>query len=98
MIHSIRLSYVELLELCQLADFCWQGRELVAGDLNARDTGQIKIDEPRVPHEEPIEIGQHTELGRKRRELVAVDLKQHGFWSDHDLIASKIAPRAARAS
>jgi hypothetical protein len=28
---------MELLELSQLADFCWQRRELVVADLNARD-------------------------------------------------------------
>jgi hypothetical protein len=53
--------------------------------------GQIKIHLPRVPHVKLLEIGQQTELGGKRRQLVAVDLKHHGFWSDHDPIASTIA-------
>jgi len=39
--------------------------------------GQIKIHLHRVPHVERYEIGEQTELGRKRRELVALDLKQH---------------------
>jgi len=38
--------------------------------------GQIKIHLPRVPHVKRVEIGQQTELRRKRRELVAGDLKQ----------------------
>ncbi len=97
MIHSIRLSHVELLELSQLADFFWQRRELVGADLKARDTSQTEIDEPRVPHVEPLEIGQQTKLGRKRSELVVEDLKQHGFRSDHDPIASTISHRASRA-
>jgi hypothetical protein len=75
MIQSIRLSHVEPLELCELAHFCCQRRELVVADLNARDTSQTKIDEPRVPHVEHPEIAQQTELGRKRLELVVEDLK-----------------------
>ncbi len=41
-----------------------------------------------MPHVELLQIGQQTEVGRKRRELVLADLKQRGFWSDHDRIAS----------
>jgi len=37
---------------------------------------------PRVPHVETLQIGQQTELGRKRRELVAGDLKTTCLWSD----------------
>jgi hypothetical protein len=37
--HSIRMSHVEPLELCQFADFCWQRRELIAADLKAGDVG-----------------------------------------------------------
>jgi hypothetical protein len=74
-IHSIRFSHVEMLEQCQLADFRWQRRELIAADLKARDGGEIKIRLPRLPHVERLEIGQQTELRRKRRKLVAVDLK-----------------------
>jgi hypothetical protein len=48
---------------------------------------------PRVPHVEPLEIGQQTELARKRREQVEADLKQHGFWSVHDPIASVMINR-----
>jgi hypothetical protein len=59
--------------------------------------GQITIESLRQSHGKLLEIGQQTELGRKRLELVAVDLKQNGFWSDHDPIASTIAQRASRA-
>jgi hypothetical protein len=59
---------------------------------------KIKIHLPRVPHVEKLQIGKQTELGRKRHELVVGDLKQHGFWSGHDPIASAIAHRAPRAS
>jgi hypothetical protein len=39
------------------------------------------------PHVERLDIGQQTELGRKRRELVVGDLKeQRDAWSDHDPI------------
>jgi hypothetical protein len=81
-IHSIRISHQERLELSQLADFCWQRRELVVADLKARDGGQIKTHLPRVPHVETLQIGQQTELGRKRRELVVEDLKTTCLWSD----------------
>jgi hypothetical protein len=93
--HSIRVSHVELLELCQLADFSWQRRELVVGELKARDTGQIMIHLPLVPHVEFLQIGQQTELGRKRCELVAVDLEQ--TITIQSLPATTIAHRAARA-
>jgi hypothetical protein len=76
MIHSIRISHRELLELSQLADFSWERRQLVVADLKARDAWSVKIHLPRVPHVEPLEIGQQTELGRKRLELIAADLKQ----------------------
>ncbi len=66
---------MEQLELSQLADFCWQRSELVVVDLKARDMSEIKIDEPRLPHVEPLQFGQQTELRRKRRELVVGDLK-----------------------
>jgi hypothetical protein len=85
------ISHVEPLELCQLADFRWQRRELVVGDLEAREGGQIKIHPLRSPHVETLQIGQQTELGRKRRELVADDLKTTCLWSDHDPIASTVA-------
>jgi hypothetical protein len=90
-IQSIRISHVELLDLSQLADFCWQGRELVVGGLKACDTSQIKIQLPRMPHEEYLQIGQQAELGRKRRELVAPDLKTTRLLvRDHDPIASTV--------
>jgi hypothetical protein len=38
--------------------------------------GQIKIHLPRLPHVERLQTGQQTKLGRKRCELVPVDLKQ----------------------
>jgi hypothetical protein len=60
----------------------------VGADLKARGTGQIKIDEPRLPHIERRQIGQQKELGRKRLELVAIDLKTTRHWSDHDPIDS----------
>jgi hypothetical protein len=75
MIQSIRISYSEPLELCQLADFRWQRRELVVFGLKRRDMGQIMIQLARVPHVEPLQIGQQKELGRKRRELVVGGLK-----------------------
>jgi hypothetical protein len=50
---------------------------VVDADLKARDTSQITIHLPRVPHMELLEIGQQTEFGRKRRELVAADLKHN---------------------
>jgi hypothetical protein len=72
---QFRGSYVEPLELCELADFRWQRSELVEADLKARDTSQINIvDEPRVPHVENLQIGQQKEFRRKRRDLVFVDL------------------------
>jgi len=81
-IRSIQISHVERLELGQLADFRWQRRELVVGDLEARDMGQIKIHLPRMPHVDNLQIGQQTKLGRKRRELVAVDLRTTCMWLD----------------
>jgi hypothetical protein len=74
-IHSVRISYSEPHELSQLADFCWERREPVLVDLRAR--GQLKIQLHLVPHVELLQIGQQTELGRKRRELVAPDLKNN---------------------
>jgi hypothetical protein len=38
---------------------------------------QIKIHLPRVPHNETLQIGQQTELRRKRLELVDADLKNN---------------------
>jgi hypothetical protein len=90
-IHSIRISHVERLEPCQLADFRWQRRELVVADLKARHGGQIKIHLPRVPHVETLQIGQQTELGRKRRELVVEDLKNNVPVVRSRQIASTIA-------
>jgi hypothetical protein len=37
-----------------------------------------------LPHVEPLQIGQQTEFGRKRLELVLADLKHRGFGSDQD--------------
>jgi len=74
-IHSIRIRYCEPLEPCQLADFRWQRRELIVAGLKARDDNQIMILLPQEPHFELLQTGQQTELGRKRRELVAGDLK-----------------------
>jgi hypothetical protein len=47
------------------------------------DQIKIHLPRPRVPYVELLQIGQQTEFGRKRLELVVDDLKQHGFWSDH---------------
>jgi hypothetical protein len=34
---------------------------------------------PRLPHVEPLQIGQQTEFGRKRCEVVDIDLQQQDF-------------------
>jgi hypothetical protein len=66
----------------------------VAG-LKARDESDPRLMSIEcLPHVETLQIGQQTELGRKRLELVSVDLKQRGFWSNHDPIASTITHRA----
>ncbi len=71
-----RESHIELLERCQLADFCWQRRELVVVDLKTRKcVVRSAIYLPQMPHDEMLEIGQQTERGRKRRELIATDLQ-----------------------
>jgi hypothetical protein len=44
--------------------------------LTWKASGQVGIQQPRVPHVELLEIGQQAECGRKRRELVATDLEK----------------------
>jgi hypothetical protein len=80
-----RISHVEVLELRQLADFCWQRREQVFVDLKAkaRDAGSdCDMSATSVPHFETLQIGQQTELRRKRPELVRGDLKTTCLWSN----------------
>ncbi len=64
--------------------------------------GQIKIRLPRVPHVEPLEIGQQTEFGRKRLKLVVKDLKttwllvraRSNRFDNHTLSPSSVVMRA----
>jgi hypothetical protein len=79
-IQSTRISYAELLELFQLADFSWQRRELIHADLKNASQVNVTIILPRLlSHFENPQFAQQTELGRKRRELVVPDLKQRDF-------------------